>query len=67
MPATCVTLSTTGVLVLIESTPDTDGSGDISWSDSASDPDGWSSAWDNTGNSNYLPLEDEFPEPNSVA
>ncbi|QLG49401.1 PQQ-binding-like beta-propeller repeat protein [Natrinema halophilum] len=65
--ATCATLSTTGVLASEGSSTDPDDASDVAQSGVASPPDGWSSAWGNAGNTGYLPLEDEFPEPNSIA
>ncbi|SER21873.1 PQQ-binding-like beta-propeller repeat protein [Natrinema salaciae] len=65
--ATGAALSTTGALASISATTEEAALDTSSGPTSTGDPDGWSSAWGNAANSNYLPLEDEFPEPETVA
>ncbi|QLK25931.1 PQQ-like beta-propeller repeat protein [Natrinema zhouii] len=63
--ATGAALSTPGILASIGSTvaeEDTASSGT-----STGDPPGWSSVYGNAANSRYLPLDDGFPEPNTIA
>ncbi|MFC4437750.1 MULTISPECIES: PQQ-binding-like beta-propeller repeat protein [Natrialbaceae] len=67
--ATCAALSTTGALASIGSTAaESTGSGETTsssgWLDGS---EGWSSARGNAANSRYLPLEGEFPKPDTEA
>ncbi|MFC4436251.1 MULTISPECIES: PQQ-binding-like beta-propeller repeat protein [Natrialbaceae] len=67
--ASCAALSTTGALASINSTAaKSTGSGETTSSSvTVGDPEGWSSDRGNAANSRYLPLEDEFPEPDTEA
>ncbi|MDJ1431105.1 PQQ-binding-like beta-propeller repeat protein [Halostagnicola sp. A-GB9-2] len=68
--ATCAALSTGGALASAGSTAAngaTESVGTSSSSVAVGDPPGWSSALGNAGNSRYLPLEGEFPKPDTEA
>ncbi|MFC4436569.1 MULTISPECIES: outer membrane protein assembly factor BamB family protein [Natrialbaceae] len=62
--AACAALSTTGALASAGSTAAEET---VSDSFAAGHPNGWSSALGNPANSQYLPLEEGFPEPDTVA
>ncbi|SER72300.1 PQQ-binding-like beta-propeller repeat protein [Natrinema salaciae] len=63
--ATGAALSTTGILAAVGSTVAEE---DASTEGVATgDPPGWSSVHGNAANSRYLPLDDGFPEPNTIA
>lgn len=62
--AACAALPTTGALASVSSTTAEET---VSDSFAAGHSDGWSSGLGNAANSRYLPLEDGFPEPDTVA
>ncbi|WP_408957034.1 PQQ-binding-like beta-propeller repeat protein [Natrinema sp. 74] len=64
--ATGIALSTSGAFTSTSATTE-ERTDDVPLSVSTGDPDGWSSEWGNAGNTNYYPLDDEFPEPGTVA
>lgn len=65
--STGIALSTASALASMGATTEKETAAASSRSVSTGDPAGWSSAWGNAANSNYLPLEDEFPKPDTVA
>lgn len=67
--STGVALSTAGALASMGATTEEGEETEAASSRTVStgDPAGWSSTWGNAANSNYLPIEGAFPEPDTVA